>query len=206
MIIQVINSSALKVFGLKHVLPCNLCGDNRRRMMDPTLGKVSLTHSINNRLFWLVSPFEIVCCLRQIDWCRGRVTQVVLKIASLLLSSLFVSCKHHHWLLLSLFVSCKNHHYYYNHYFCPANTIIIFADNWPPHLSTSSLTFKSKWVFDSREVKDFITIYQIKTFFYSLEVEEARELLGSSLSCQKSTPRDVPGDDVCCFKRRFKNV
>ena len=188
MIIQVINSSALKVFGLKHVLPCNLCGDNRRRMMDPTLGKVSLTHSINNRLFWLVSPFEIVCCLRQIDWCRGRVTQVVLKIASLLLSSLFVSCKHHHWLLLSLFVSCKNHHYYYNHYFCPANTIIIFADNWPPHLSTSSLTFK------------------LKLFFDSLEVEEARELLGSSLSCQKSTPRDVPGDDVCCFKRRIKNV
>ena len=156
--------------------------------MDPTWGKVSLTHLINNRLFWLVSPLEIVRCLRQIDWCRGRVTQVVLKIASLLLSSLFVSCKHHHWLLLSLFVSCKNHHYYYNHYFCPANTIIIFADNWPPHLSTSSLTFKSKWVFDS------------------LEVEEARELLGYSLSCQKSTPRDVPGHDACCFKRRIKNA
>ena len=37
-------------------------------------------------------------------------------------------------------------------------------------------------------------------FFDSLEVEEARELLGSSLSCQKSTPRDVPGDDEYCFK------
>ena len=152
MIIQVINSSALKVFGLKHVLPCNLCGDNRRRMMDISSfyrrGKVSLTHLINNRLFWLVSPFEIVCCLRQIDWCRGRVTQVVLKIASLLLSSLFVSCKHHHWLLLSLFVSCKNHHYYYNHYFCPANTIIIFADH-----SLTAAPF------------DFITNFQIKMGF-----------------------------------------
>ena len=60
--------------------------------------------------------------------------------------------------------------------------------------------------FDSLEIEDFITIYQIKTFFYSLEVEEARELLGYSLSCQKSTPRDVPGHYEYCFKRMIKNA